>query len=586
MRRHGQSEELGVRVEQSGLGIAGPQPDPLPRREGVSLSTQHPSLITHHSSLTTRRRIPALPTSTLLQIVLLAGIFLLNFFPGTDPDLWWHMATGRYIVDTGAIPRVDPFSYTAAGKPWIAHEWLAEVVMYMLYRLGGYLALVLFFGSMVTLAFGIVLRTLRLLGLKAVAAAAITFWAAFMSLFGWDVRPQIFSYLIFSLYLYLLLRSRKSADRWLWLLPCLMILWVNLHAGYVMGLVLLVLFLAGEAINQHSALSTQHSAPSTQNPELRTQNSALGPRRSSFRSYLSVAVATVAATVVNPQGPAMLLYPLSYAGTQNASMKNITEWQSPDFHYYYFFVFGISLMVLMVAPSRKRMDWALVLPLLALTAMSLQSVRVIPFYAIAVAPILATRLAGGRGSEAGGQRAGDGENPEPRTQNPEPNLITHHSSLITHHSPATPWNWLVLGLCLVTMASTLLSDRAQLGPEPLTTEYPVAGVRYLRESGLKGNLLNTFHWGGFLIWSFYPERRVFVDGRPDMYGDQFMEEYEKVQDARPGWKEVLDRYQIEVALVEKDGRTATLLLASGEWQELFRGNIESVLVRSNRQKEN
>lgn len=116
----------------------------------------------------------------------------------------------------------------------------------------------------------------------------------------------------------------------------------------------------------------------------------------------------------------------------------------------------------------------------------------------------------------------------------------------------------------------------------MTSEYPVAGVRYLRESGLQGRLFNTFHWGGFLIWNFYPEHKVFVDGRPDMYGDEFMADFGKVQDARSGWKEVLDRYQVEVALVEKDSRIATLLEASGEWREVFQGKIESVLVRTPR----
>ncbi len=547
------------------------------------LRTEHPEPGTQAPEARSQHWIPALPTSTLLQIVLLAGIFLLNFFPDTDPDLWWHMATGRFIVDTGTIPRVDPFSYTAAGRPWVAHEWLAEVVLYLTYRSGGYLALVLLAGTAITLTFGIVLRTLRLLGLKPVVASCITFWVASMSLFGWNVRPQMFSYLLFSLYLYLLLRSRRQADRWLWLMPALMIPWANLHAGYVMGLLLVGLFLVGEGINRWRAtgrrtplspwerVGVRARAPSTQDPEPSPQDPEPIPHPS-LRRYLTVAVATVAATLFNPQGPAVLLYPFSYAGTQNASMKFITEWQSPNFHYYYFFVFGISLMALMVVPVRRPLDWALTVPLLALTAMSLQSVRVIPFYAIVVAPVLASRL----GIAVRTQ--------DPAVSSQHSALSTRHSGLSPRSSPGTRWNWMVLGLCLATLASTLfLSDRTQWGPEPRTSEYPAAGLRYLRESGLQGKLFNTFHWGGFLIWSFYPERRVFVDGRPDMYGDGFMEDYGKVQDARPGWREVLDRYQVEVALVEKDGRVATLLTASGEWRELFRGEIESVLVRSPRQ---
>ncbi len=538
------SPNEGSTTQQSAAGI-----QDTGHETGSSTHALAPTISQREKGIEAFRWIPGLSTSTLLQIVPLAGIFFLTFFHSTDPDLWWHLATGRYIVETGTIPHVDPFSYTAAGKPWVAHEWLSEVIMFVLYRAHGYLVPVLLFASVIALTYAITLQTLKVLGLKPVAAVSITFWAAFMSLFSWNVRPQIFSYFLSSIYIFLLVRSRKRRDRWIWLLPAIMVLWVNLHAGYVVGLILLGLFILGEGVNQGRAKWMWV-----------------------IRRYLAVAAATILVTVLNPQGPAMLLYPFSYAGTQNASMRFISEWQSPDFHYYYFFVFGLSLMALMIIPSRRGIDWALALPLLTLTAMSLQSVRVIPFYALSFAPLLASRIDMGRWREAKWALGSQGIASEtvplergPSTQRP---------------NRGSRWNWLVLGLCLSIMASTLfLSDRTQWGPEPRTDDYPVAGVRYLKESGLRGNLFNSFQWGGFLIWSFYPERRVFVDGRPDMYGDQFIEGYRRVQEALPGWKEVLNRYHVTVALVVKDSQIATLLAASGDWREAFSGKIESVFVR-------
>ena len=510
----------------------------------------------------------ALPTSAVLQVVLFAGIFVLNFFMVTDPDLWWHLATGRYIVATGTIPASDPFSYTAAGQPWTAHEWLAEIAMYLLYRSGGYLVPLLFFASLITLTFWTVFRTLRVLGRSLVASSCITFWVAAMSLAGWNVRPQVVSYLFFAVYLFLLLRSRVRVDRWLWLLPLVMIAWVNLHAGYVMGLLLLALFIFGEWINRLGARAadrkqtTQAAAPERWDGETLGRRdfvtraadprSTITGRASSLRRYLAGAAAPLAATAVNPQGLSMLLYPLTYAGTQNASMKYIAEWQSPNFHDYFFFVFGASMMVLMVAPGRRPTDWALGVPLLAMTFMSLQSARVIPFYALASAPFLGLRLAG-------------------------------ESLEVRRFRRGTQWNWLVLALCLAALASTIfLSDRTQLGPEPRTNDYPVAGVRYIKEAGLDGNLFNTYHWGGFLVWEFYPERRVFIDGRADMYGDQFVEGYKKVYNVRSGWQEVLEQHQVEVALVEKDASVANLLAASPDWEEVFQGEVERIFVRAKR----
>jgi hypothetical protein len=546
--------------------------------------TQDAESYTHHPRW-------SLSTSTLLQIVLFAGIFVLNFFQGTDVDMWWHLATGRYIVETGVIPQTDPFSYTAAGQPWVAHEWLAEIGMFLLYRSGGYLAMVVCFASLITLTYWLALRTLRTLGIGLPASVCITFWIAFMSMAGWHVRPQAFSYLFFSFFLYLLIRARSHNDRRLWLLPLTMVVWVNLHGGYIMGLILVGLFITGEGINRlresrgkggaergndgetrrgRNFLSAQHPAPNTQDAGLRARDSALP-----YRRLIAIAGATILAAVANPQGISMLLYPFTYAGTQNASMKFITEWQSPNFHHYFFFVFGASMMVLMIAPSRKPVDWGLCIPLLALTAMSLQSVRVIPFYAIVAAPVLGLRLAPPKL---------DIQNPEPKTQNQtqhsdqDAGPRTQDSGLRPRHS--TPLNWLLLAVCLAAMFSTLLlTDRAQLGPEPRMGDFPTQGAQYIKDSGLQGNIFNTFHWGGYLIWFFYPERPVFVDGRPDMYGDPFMEKYRKIHDARPGWEQVLNEYQVDIALVEKDGRVATLLAASDEWEEVFRGEIELVFVR-------
>jgi hypothetical protein len=515
----------------------------------LSPMTHHSSLIAHHLSAILPWR---LPTLAVLQVVLFAGIFVLNFFEETDPDFWWHLATGRYIVETGTIPHADIFSYTAAGQPWVAHEWLAEIVMFLLYRSGGYLAAVLVFAALITIAYWIMFRTLRLLGVGVIGSTLITSWMAAMSVASWNVRPQAFSYVFFALYLYVLLLSRRRSSRMLWLMPAIMAAWVNLHAGYIMGLLLIALFVVGEAVNRVTERRGDRVTRGRGDSSLITHHSSL-------RSYVLVGLATVAATVVNPQGISMLMYPFQYAGTQNASMKFVAEWQSPNFHNYFFFVFAAAILLLMVTSSRRPQDWAIAVPLLALTAMTLQSVRVIAFFAIAAAPYVATRVSA---------------------------LGAHHPSLVTHDSPlpqrrGSPLNWAFLAVCLVAMALPLfVSDRAQVGPEPRTTSYPVEGVRYLQLAGLPGNLFNTYHWGGYLAWEFYPERRVFVDGRADLYGDPFVEKYITAYEAGSGWRQVLDEYGIEVALIEKDSRIATLLAATGEWREAFRGSVESVFVRS------
>src|SRR4030042_6750200 len=91
---------------------------------------------------------PRLHVRTLLIIVALGCVFVLNVFGFTDPDFWWHLRTGQFIVETGSIPKAAPFSYTAAGSPWIAHEWLSDLLIYGIESNVGYWGNVIFFGAL------------------------------------------------------------------------------------------------------------------------------------------------------------------------------------------------------------------------------------------------------------------------------------------------------------------------------------------------------------------------------------------------------------------------------------------------------
>src|SRR5215472_18973978 len=109
---------------------------------------------------------------TLLVVVVFVSIFTYDLFRPTDIDFWWHLRTGQLIAESGSVPRVDPFSFTAAGRPWVAHEWLWELGVFRLYRLGGYRAAVLFSGIIVTLADAVLYGLLRRLGANEIATAS------------------------------------------------------------------------------------------------------------------------------------------------------------------------------------------------------------------------------------------------------------------------------------------------------------------------------------------------------------------------------------------------------------------------------
>ena len=184
-----------------------------------------------------------------------------------DPDIWWHLKTGQIIAFTHSVPHTDPFSWSMGGSPWVAHEWLSELVMYGLFAAGGFPLLVLFFGCLSALAF-------LLASLTSDAPIFPAGLAAFIGAVGaatvFGPRPQIFSILLASVFFYVL-----EKRRWLWALVPLTVIWVNLHGGFAVGLGIILLYSVGALLE--------------------------GDRRSSARFAL-LFLACLAVVPINPHG--------------------------------------------------------------------------------------------------------------------------------------------------------------------------------------------------------------------------------------------------------------------------------------------
>ncbi|MDE3089833.1 MAG: hypothetical protein KGJ80_10685, partial [Chloroflexota bacterium] len=201
-----------------------------------------------------------LTTRRLFTAILLIGLFTMAVRGIADADFWWHLRTGQLIVETGAVPHVDVFSFTKAGQPWVAHEWLSEVFIYTLYRLGSFPLLIITFAALIALAFAFVY--VRCDGKPYVAAFTVLL-AALATAPLWDVRPQMITMLVASIFLFGLDTFHRKQDwRGIWLLVPLMVLWVNLHSGYVLGLGIIAIYLFGEGVRvfagTFASLSVNH----------------------------------------------------------------------------------------------------------------------------------------------------------------------------------------------------------------------------------------------------------------------------------------------------------------------------------------
>ena len=472
--------------------------------------------------LTIRRIVP---------IVLFSMIFVLAVRQSVsiDPDLWWHLKAGQQIIDTRSIPQTDDYSFTKQGSEWVAHEWLSEVIMDGIYRVTGLTGLVTIFSLIIVIALWLTYR--RCEGRPYAASIAIVLGAAAsFPLFG--VRPQMLTLLLASIYIALLEQLDK---RRIWWLAPLMLLWVNLHAGFALGLALIGLYIV---------------------------RAVLDGEWKHIRPLVIVLLVCTAVVPLNPNGFRMFSYP--YETLTSPSMAAfIEEWASPDFHKVTYLPLAILLLstfaAMALSPTRPRLGEIFLVLITALAA--LRSIRHIPIFSLFAAPVFAKHL-WAIAKERGWDKLLTGEEVRP----------TGVKLLI---------NILVL-LAPVVLAVTRVWHFTSHQRNYESIRNPVAAVEFLKSQRLPGPIYNRYGWGGYLIYQLYPEYRVYIDGRADVYGDAFFTEAMQMYDGVGNWKEPLDRYGVQTVIIDTNVALSTLLRSDNEWSKVYEDDQAVIFTRSSK----
>jgi hypothetical protein len=478
-----------------------------------------------------------LSLSSVFSLVLLLGLFGMTARPATDPDLWWHLRTGQWIVETGHVPHSDPFSFTRAGHAWVSHEWLSEVVFYELWKHGGAAALIVF-SAIITTA-GFMLLYLRCPGEKHWAAAATAF-GALASAPSWGVRPQMFTFTLASLLLWLLECGNKEEDqsRLLFWIPPLFLLWLNLHAGFALGLALL--FAYGLGLIMETAAG----------------NTPWQQARPIIVRVLLLLLACLALVPLSPSGAQLYHYPLDTL--RSSGMRSfIVEWFSPDFHEWLYRPFLLVWLLLLaaLASSRSRPRGRLIVPLLLTSFAALDAVRHIPIFVLVAIPVIAAALPVASASPAASR-----SRPNPSRFRPLFNIAA------------------VILLVVFTLVKWVSLARSQDARE--AEQYPQGAVAFLEASAQPQRIFVYYDWGGYAIWKLYPEYRVFVDGRADLYGDDLLRQFKTALQLRTGWRDVLDSWTVETVLVPPSCALAQALLLDPNWHATFIDSKAIVLLRT------
>jgi hypothetical protein len=491
----------------------------------------------------------ALLGATLLAVASIALSSLTAF------DFWWYLASGERILATGSVPTTDPFSYTAEGRPWINHMWATQVLFTLLWEYWGRLALIALKTVVVVATFAVLLVTMRTRGVHPLMAAAVTLLAAWTGAGFWHARPQTFTYLFVAVLAWILRPGWEERRSTFVLVPALVVLWVNLHAGFMMaGLVIGVVGLA-------TALPLLFDR----------ERRRAGWRVAGLTCVLGLAAGV--ASLANPFGIQAILFPLEVVQSV-PFMTSTIEWFPPNFHHSGFR--PLELMLLLLFPAfawgRSRLSAADVGLILVFAHLGLTSVRHVPLFAVVAAAPLADALQGALMSI----RQVDWGRLRDRVRRGLPSI---GSALTAPTAPLAAASGL-----LVVVVSAYWMAMAQGPANPISLDlaesrYPSRTMAFIREHRLPPPLFSVYAWGGYELWRLYPQYRMFIDGRTHVYGPDVLKDFLEVTNVGPRWQVVLDKWHVQTILALRPSALTETLVAQGGWRLVFTEREAVVFVR-------
>ncbi|MGE5249375.1 MAG: hypothetical protein ACM3QS_04095 [Bacteroidota bacterium] len=469
---------------------------------------------------------------SLLAVVLLYGPRLLN----QDGDLGRHITIGRYILEHGRIPVQDIFSFTMQGARLVPHEWLSQVLFALAYRIMGLDGDVLLTALVIAVTFLLAYRETVRRGAFHIVGLLVVLWAAAASSLHWLARPHILTFLMAALWSYHLEKFAEKQSRSIWPFPMMMWIWVNLHGAFIVGFVILGIYLLGSRFEFQ------------QGPAFRKTGS----------QYVMIGLLSLVVTLLNPAGWRIWTNSVGYI-SNSYLVSHTMEYMPPDFHHP-----GTWPFLALIALALWALAWGKQLPirqglLMAFWgAMALYSARNIPLFAIVTVPVYGELLQGQARKLSW--------------------LIKLDEALGRVESGLSGFLWPVLSVvgAAIMLSQHALPDFASRGNSFDPAIFPVQAVDWLQEHPQQGSGFNYFTWGGYLLYRRWPEQQVFIDGQTDFYGEALTREYETVITAASGWDAVLKKYQVSWAIIPAGSMLALELKTAG-WKSLYEDGTAVIL---------
>ena len=472
------------------------------------------------------------PYHRVADYCLVAGTFILAFLYSfrrmADTDLWGHLKCGEYFWRTGSILKTYYFNCSWPDFPYLNHEWLFEAVVYKINEYAGEWGLIALQVALVVASFAMLYRIVRMYTDSVPLVAFVLSLGIIASQHRFALRPQHFSYLFFVYFLFSLHKYLRGDKKYAYLMPPVMVLWVNMHAESLWGLLIPGVFIAVEY------LKTRYGR---------------GMEKKDVRRFALVFAAVVAAAMINPFTYKTVLWPLFVMKEQFAGVEELLSPVTPRYLFFwiYFGVFVVSSAVNLRRTDPTWMSLGLVFAAVAWTAN-----RGIPHFVFVSAPVIVANV------EAFLERT--------RLRGKVPDVVS-----------ALARGLLFLGVA--GLALTIVRSPAYLRKFD-NIPYPDGAVRFVQANGIRGNVYNYHPWGGYLIWTSYPSLRPYIDGR--FFHKRFYDEYNRIAAVAPDWQALLSKYDITVILLPYSGTQGSLndrLFGSGLWRLVYWDDVALLYLK-------
>ncbi len=480
-----------------------------------------------------------------------------------DADIGWHIRNGQLILQSHSITRVDPFSASMQGHPWYDWEWLYDVSIAAVYQWAGLNGVVWVTALLIAFVFAMTFRLTLRQGSGLFSALIFLLLAFSASVIHMFARPHLFTWLLAVIWFVVLdsmeasafasaedyIGSGRSYRKLLWL-PLTMLLWVNLHGGFLFGFVLLAIYLCSGVVQY------------ARNPALR-KITGRWLQRLGAATLLSAL-----ASLVNPFGYHLYTHIYAYLGDRWLT-NHIEEFQSPNLHgaAQQCFVFLVLLSFVAVATTRAKPRLSRGLVILFALYSGFYAARNLPvsslLLAIIVAPIFSKCFRSSSNSEA-----------------VLPAIIKtllRRAEAFSSRMSAFEWKlrghlWpvaaIVIGIVVCSHSGTFAGGQL-MNAHFSSRRFPVQAAGFIAQKNIAGPVFCPDSWGGYLIYRFYPQKIVYVDDRHDLYGSQFFRNYLKITQVSPEWLDQLRMTGVRWVLLPEGSSLADVLKETKDWKSVY-----------------